>query len=774
MQVIKRNGQRESCSFDKITARISKLSDGLTIDAALVSQKVVAGVVNDIHTSQIDTLAAETAAYMSTSHHDYGTLAGRIEASNHQKNTKDSFLETTELVHSKNNGLFSDAFMDAVREHAEVLERAIDYERDFLFDFFAFRTLARSYLLKIDGEIVTERPQHMWMRVAVGIHLDDVDAAIETYEMMSTRQFTHATPTLFNSGFRKSQMSSCFLMTMRDDSITGIFDTLAQCAQISKYAGGVGLSVHNVRAKSRPIMGTNGTSNGLVPMLRVFDAAAMYVDQGGSRRKGSIAIYIEPWHADIEDFLRLKRNQVKEEFSAKNLFYGLWVCDLFMKRLKADGQWTLFSPDKAPGLHLVWGEEFEALYEKYEREGLGEKTMKAADLFHQIYTTQIETGTPYFCFKDAVNRTSNHQHLGTIGCMNLCTEIAQFTSKDEVAVCNLASISLPAFCGENGYDWAGLRKAAKVLTRNLNKVIDLNFYPVPEARNSNMRHRPIGVGVQGLADVFAFYKMSFDSPEARDLDARIFENIYYACLEASCELAQKYGKYESYEGSPFSKGILQMDMWPKAAEEPSNKRRRISAHELDWPKLRADIAAHGTRNSLLTALMPTASTSQILGNTECFEAFNSNIYSRKTLAGDFFVVNKWLVRDLEGLGLWTKATRDKIIADGGSVQGLDNVPAEVRERYRTVWEIKQKSVLEMARRRAPFVDQSQSLNIHMADPTYQKFLGMCVSAHEMGLLNMYYLRTQSIVKPIQFSQVNGNTKSVPEREEEEECLTCSA
>lgn len=795
MQVIKRNGQREACSFDKITQRLSKLSTGLAVNPSVLAQKVVAGVVDGIHTSAIDTFSAETAACMATTHHDYGTLAGRIAVSNLQKNTLESFSETMELLYTKNPTMLSeDRAMAVVRANAEVLDKAIDFERDFLLDYFAFQTLERAYLLRVKDDTteedhsampeslqhqlmrVVERPQHMYMRVAVGIHFEDVDAVIDTYHRMSKREFTHATPTLFNACFRNPQMSSCFLNQMRGDSIGDIFDTVKQCALISKSAGGIGMGIHNVRAKNSPILGTNGTSNGIVPMLRVFDATARYVDQGGGKRKGSFAIYLEPWHADIEDFLLLKQNQGKEESKTRDLFLGLWTPDLFWKRLQADADWTLFSPDSAPGLHLVWGDEFEALYEKYEMEGRGIKTMKAMDLFMKIHVAAYETGAPYINFKDSSNRRSNHQHLGTITNSNLCTEILQYNSKDEVAVCNLASISLPAFLLPNGgYDFDRLMETAKVVTRNLNKVIDNNYYPVPEARHSNMKHRPIGVGVQGLADVFAAMGFAYDSPEARALNKRIFEVIYYGCVDASCELAEKDGAYGSYLGSPFSKGILQFDMWPDVELT------------LDWSSLKERIAKYGMRNSLLTTVMPTASTSQIMGNNEACEAFSNNIYARVTLAGKFFVVNKWLVRDLDKLGMWNSDMSDTIIAKHGSIQDIPGIPDHLKQVYRTVWEIKQLSILEMNAARAPFIDQSQSQNIFMPDDSLRRFLSLCIRAWELGVKTLYYIRVKQKVMPDQFTVKNekvtvledkgtwrGNDDEEEEEEENAVCESCSA
>lgn len=640
--------------------------------------------------------------------------------------------------------LLAEDVHDIVQRHAARLDSAIVYDRDFEFDYFGFKTLERSYLLKIDGKPV-ERPQHMFMRVAVGIHKEDIESVIETYHLMSRRVFTHATPTLFNAGTPRPQMSSCFLLTMKSDSIGGIYETLSLCAKISKYAGGIGLSVHNIRAKGSYVAGTNGNSNGLVPMLRVFDATARYVDQGGGKRKGSFAIYLEPWHADIEDFLELKKNSGKEEARARDLFYALWIPDLFMRRVEADGDWTLFCPNEAKGLADVYGDEFEALYDRYVKEGRGRKTMRAQDLWFQILNSQIETGTPYMLYKDSCNRKSNQKNLGTIKSSNLCTEIIQFTSPDEVAVCNLASINLRHFASaaDRTYDFQGLYAVTKVIVKNLNKVIDGNFYPVEEARNSNMRHRPIGVGVQGLADAFLQLRLPFESTEAKALNRDIFETIYFGACESSMELAIESGPYQTFPGSPMSQGIFQFDMWD---QKPNAKLG------WDWDGLRTKIMKTGMRNSLLLAPMPTASTSQILGNNEAFEPFTSNIYSRRVLAGDFVMVNQHLVKDLISLGLWNLSIKNHIIADRGSVQNIKEIPANIKELYKTVWEIKQRCVLDMAADRGAFIDQSQSLNIHLSDPTVGKLTSTHFHGWRLGLkTGMYYLRTRPKADAIQFT-----------------------
>ncbi|HHG85387.1 MAG TPA: ribonucleoside-diphosphate reductase subunit alpha [Bacteroidetes bacterium] len=776
MFVIKRSGKKEEVKFDKITARIHKLVYGLNmnyVEPIEVAKKVIEGVYDGVKTTDLDNLAAETAASMITRHPDYATLAARIAISNLHKKTEKSFSKTMDLLHHYVDGitqdpapLIGDETAALIKKHADILDSTIIYDRDYNFDYFGFKTLERSYLLKMDGKIA-ERPQHMLMRVSVGIHGEDIDSAIETYNLMSEKWFIHATPTLFNAGTPRPQLSSCFLLTMQEDSIPGIFSTLKQCAEISQSAGGIGLSIHNIRATGSYIKGTNGTSNGVVPMLRVFNDAARYVDQGGGKRKGAFAMYLEPWHADVFEFLDLKKNHGKEENRARDLFYALWIPDLFMERVKAGGEWSLFCPNESPGLHDCWGEEFEALYHKYEKEGRARKTIKAQDLWFKILESQIETGTPYILFKDACNRKSNQQNLGTIRSSNLCTEIVEYTAPDEVAVCNLASIALGNFVKDEKYDFEHLYQIAKVITRNLNKVIDVNFYPVAEAKKSNLRHRPIGIGVQGLADAFIKMRFPFDSPAARQLNKDIFETIYYAALEASCELAEKEGTYETYEGSPVSKDILQFDMW---GVEPSDR--------WDWYALRAKIQKHGIRNSLLLAPMPTASTSQILGNNECFEPYTSNIYSRRVLSGEFIVVNKYLLHDLINLGLWNDRMKDRLMAANGSIMDFEEIPEDLRALYRTAWEIKQKSIIDMAADRGAFICQSQSMNVFMSDANFGKLTSMHFYAWEKGLkTGMYYLRTKSAADAIKFTV---DASALQERKEIEqdkdlayESISCS-
>lgn len=693
-------------------------------------------------------MAAETAAYLTTKHADYAILAARIAISNLQKETTKQFNIVIDQLYKHVNPITGkwQPKVDAethriVQENADRLNSAMIYDRDYNYNYFGFKTLERAYLMRIDGKVV-ERPQHLLMRVAVGIHREDIEAAIETYNMMSEKMFTHASPTMFNAGTPINQLSSCFLLAMRDDSIDGIYETLKQCALISKSAGGVGLNVHNIRASGSYISGTNGYSNGLVPMLRVFNNTARYVDQGGNKRPGAFAVYLEPWHADVFDFLDLRKNTGKEENRARDLFYALWVPDLFMKRVEADADWSLFCPAEAPGLHECWGEEFERLYESYERLGRARKTVKAQKLWYAILDAQIETGTPYMVYKDACNSKSNQQNLGTIKCSNLCTEIIEYTSPDEVAVCNLASIALPAYINAEGqYDFNLLHKVSKVVTRNLNRIIDINYYPIPETRRSNFRHRPIGIGVQGLADTFIKMRMPFDSPAARDLNKKIFETIYHAAMEASCELAERDGAYETYQGSPVSKGIFQYDMW------------NVTPSDLwDWAELKAKVAKHGIRNSLLLAPMPTASTSQILGYNECFEPYTSNIYTRRVLAGEFQIVNQHLLKDLTDLGLWDDNMKNQIINDNGSVQNIASIPQELKDLYRTVWEIPQRAVIDMAADRGAYIDQSQSLNIHISDPSYGKLTSMHFYGWKKGLkTGMYYLRTKAAADAIKFT-----------------------
>ncbi len=752
MLVVKRDGRRESVKFDKITARIEKLCYALDpkfVNPVEVAMKVINGLYDGVSTQELDNLAAEIAATMTTRHPDFAKLAARLAVSNLHKTTSKSFSNTMKRLYQyvdpktgQNAPLISKETWKIIKDHAAELDGAILYDRDFSYDYFGFKTLERSYLMRIDGKTI-ERPQHMLMRVAVGIHGSDVTAAIETYNLMSEKWFTHATPTLFNAGTPKPQLSSCFLLTMKDDSIDGIYDTLKQCAKISQSAGGIGLSIHSVRAKGSYIKGTGGTSNGIVPMLRNFDMTARYVDQGGGKRKGSFAIYLEPWHADIFDFLSLKKNHGKEELRARDLFYALWISDLFMKRVENNEMWSLFCPNEAPGLSEVWGEEFERLYEKYESEGKYRKQVKAQDLWFEILEAQIETGTPYMLYKDAANRKSNQKNLGTIKSSNLCTEIMEYTAPDEVAVCNLASIALPKFVTEDGkFDHQRLYEITKVATRNLNKVIDINYYPVEEARKSNMRHRPIGLGVQGLADTFIMLRMPFESDEARGLNRDIFETIYFAAMEASMEQAREHGPYETFKGSPVSKGIFQFDMW---GVTPSSGR-------WNWDKLKQDVKQHGVRNSLLVAPMPTASTSQILGNNECFEPYTSNIYTRRTLSGDFIVVNKHLMKDLIDLGLWSETMRQKLISTNGSIQSIAEIPQHIKDVYKTVWEISQKAIIDMSADRGAYICQSQSLNVHLTDPNFGKLTSMHFYAWKKGLkTGMYYLRSTAAADAIKFT-----------------------
>lgn len=815
MYVVKRDGRQETVHFDKITARLKKLSYGLSqdhCDPVLVAQKVCAGVYKGVTTSQLDELAAETAAAMTASHPDYASLAARIAVSNLHKNTKKSFSETIKDMYmhfNKRSGLMAPLVAEDVYEiimkNAARLDSEIIYDRDFDYDYFGFKTLERSYLLKLDGKVV-ERPQHMLMRVSLGIHKEDIESAIRTYHLMSQRWFTHASPTLFNAGTPRPQLSSCFLICMKDDSIEGIYETLKECAVISKSAGGIGVSVHNIRATGSYIRGTNGSSNGIVPMLRVFNDTARYVDQGGGKRKGAFAVYLEPWHADIFEFLDLRKNHGTEENRARDLFYALWVPDLFMQRVQNNGEWSLFCPNEAPGLADSWGEEFDNLYKKYESQGKAKKVVPAQTLWFDILKAQIETGTPYMLYKDTCNRKSNQQNLGTIKSSNLCTEIIEFTSPTETAVCNLASIALPRFVREKDvpleshpsklvgssdsknryFDFEKLAEVTSTVTYNLNKIIDINYYPVETAKRSNMRHRPIGIGVQGLADTFILLGMPFDSPEAQQLNKDIFETIYYHALKASAELAAKEGPYETYEGSPVSKGILQPDMWDVV---PSNR--------WNWPSLRETISKVGIRNSLLVAPMPTASTSQILGNNECFEPYTSNIYSRRVLSGEFVVVNKHLLHDLTEMGIWTPTLKNQIIYDDGSVQKIAEIPDDLKAIYKTVWEIKQKTLVDMAVDRGCYIDQSQSLNVHMEQANFGKLTSLHFHAWSKGLkTGMYYLRTRAAADAIKFTvdttllKENGNGVSDGKPAEEdvdakmaqmvcslnnrEECLACGS
>ena len=759
MEVIKRNNRRESVKFDKITARIEKLCYGLDrrfVNAVDVAKKVIEGLYDGVPTTELDNLAAETAAALTVKHPDYALLASRIAVSNLHKNTTKSFSNTMRLLYNCTDSktgkllpLIADDVMKIIEDNAELLDSTIIYDRDYGFDYFGFKTLEKSYLLKLDGVIV-ERPQHMYMRVSIGIHKDDIESAIKTYHLMSERWFTHATPTLFNAGTPKPQMSSCFLLTMKEDSIDGIYDTLKQTAKISQSAGGIGLAIHGIRATGSYIGGTNGTSNGIIPMLKVFNDTARYVDQGGGKRKGAFAIYLEPWHADVFEFLDLRKNHGKEEMRARDLFYALWIPDLFMKRVEADGDWSLFCPNEAPGLHETWGENFETLYQQYEEEGRARKTIKAQELWFAILEAQIETGTPYLLYKDAANGKSNQQNLGTIKSSNLCTEIIEYTSPDEIAVCNLASLALPRYVINGKFDHDKLYEVTYEATKNLNKIIDYNYYPVEEARNSNMRHRPIGLGVQGLADVFILLRQPFESEEARALNKEIFETIYFAAMTASKDLAKIHGPYETYAGSPVSKAQFQFDLW---GVEPTLR--------WDWYSLKAEVLKYGVRNSLLVAPMPTASTSQILGNNECFEPYTSNIYVRRVLSGEFVVVNKHLLNDLIELNLWDDEMKNRIISQNGSIQKIDGIPDSIKEVFKTVWEIKQRTLIDMAADRGAYICQSQSLNLFVDAPTTSKLTSMHFYGWRKGLkTGMYYLRSKAASQAVQFTVEKQGGKTV--------------
>ena len=776
MYVVKRDGRRELVQFDKITARIKKLCYSLheSVDPQRIAMRVIEGVYDGVTTTELDNLAAEVAATSAVTHPDYASLASRIAVSNLHKATKKSFAETIDELYNYVDpvtgdpaSLIAEDVHEIIQENAEYLDSQIIYDRDFSYDFFGFKTLERSYLLKMNGAI-SERPQQMLMRVSVGIHKDDLESVVSTYHMLSEGWFTHATPTLFNSGTPKPQMSSCFLLTMKEDSISGIYDRLKQCAKISQSAGGIGLAMHNIRAKGSYIKGTNGTSNGIVPMLRVFNDTARYVDQGGGRRKGSFAMYLEPWHADVFDFLEMRKNHGKEEQRARDLFYALWIPDLFMKRVEENGDWTLMCPNECPGLPETHSAEFDALYTKYEKEGKGRKTIKAQDLWFKILESQVETGTPYMLFKDAANAKSNQKNLGTIRSSNLCTEIIEYTAPDEIAVCNLASLALPKFVKSDGsFDHDKLFEITYQTTKNLNCIIDRNYYPVIEARNSNMRHRPIGIGIQGLADVFILMRHAFDSDEARTLNKEIFETLYYAACTASKDLAKIDGAYETFEGSPASKGILQYDMWNVT---PSKR--------WEWDVLKEEIKKHGMRNSLLIAPMPTASTAQILGNNECFEPYTSNIYTRRVLSGEFIVVNKHLLRDLVKLDLWDDDMKNRLIAANGSVQNIDEIPDNIKLLYRTAWEISQRSILDMAADRGAYICQSQSLNIFMENVTNSKLTSMHFHAWKSGLkTGMYYLRTKAAADAVKFTvdkkYKTKDSPKVPEFTQEEAIEMCS-
>ena len=769
MFVKKRDGRKEPIMFDKITARVRKLCYGLNelVDPVKVAMRVIEGLYDGVTTSELDNLAAEIAATLTTTHPDYAKLAARISVSNLHKNTKKSFSEVMDDLYNyvnprtaKKAPLLSDEVYKVINDNRDLLDSTIIYNRDFGYDYFGFKTLERSYLLKLDGEIA-ERPQHMLMRVSLGIHLNDLDSAIETYELMSKKFFTHATPTLFNSGTPKPQMSSCFLLTMKDDSIDGIYDTLKQTAKISQSAGGIGLSIHTIRSTGSYIAGTNGTSNGIVPMLQVFNDTARYVDQGGGKRKGSFAIYVEPWHSDIFDFLDLKKNHGKEEMRARDLFYAMWIPDLFMKRVEQDGQWTLMCPNECPGLCDVHSEAFDKLYLDYEKKGKGRKSIKARELWEKILEAQIETGNPYMLYKDAANAKSNQQNLGTIRSSNLCTEILEYTSPDEIAVCNLASIALPMFVKDGKFDHKELHRITKRVTKNLNRVIDRNYYPVIEAQNSNFRHRPIGLGVQGLADTFIKLRLPFTCDKAKKLNQDIFETIYHAAVTASMEEAQNDGPYETYEGSPISEGKFQHNLWGVDEKTLSGL--------WDWDKLRKDVLKNGVRNSLLVAPMPTASTSQILGNNECFEPYTSNIYTRRVLSGEFIIVNKHLLEDLVALGLWNEGLKQEIMRANGSIQNIDGIPEDIKELYRTVWELSMKDIIDMSKHRGYFIDQSQSLNLFVEGATMAKLTSMHFYAWKSGLkTGMYYLRTKSAVDAIKFTLDNKAKEETPVQEKKED------
>jgi ribonucleoside-diphosphate reductase alpha chain len=777
MYVIKRDGRKEAVKFDKITARIIKMCYGLDplVSPEAVAMKVIEGIYDGVTTTVLDNLAAEVAAAKTIDHPDYALLASRIAVSNLHKETKKSFSDVMEDLYKyidpktgQRASLIADDVYEVITNNRELLDSSIIYDRDFRYDYFGFKTLTRSYLLRLNGEIA-ERPQQMLMRVAVGIHKNDLQQAIKTYNLMSEGWFTHATPTLFNAGTPKPQMSSCFLLTMKEDSIEGIYETLKSCAQISQSAGGIGLALHDIRATGSYIKGTNGTSNGIVPMLRVFNDTARYVDQGGGKRKGSFAMYIEPWHADVFDFLDLKKNTGKEEMRARDLFYALWIPDLFMKRVEENGDWTLMCPHECPGLSETYGADFEALYTQYETEGKGRKTIKAQDLWFKILESQIETGTPYMLYKDAANSKSNQQNLGVIKSSNLCTEIIEYTAPDEIAVCNLASLALPKFVTEEGtFDHDKLFEVTYQATVNLNRIIDGNFYPVEEARKSNMRHRPIGLGVQGLADAFIMMRFPFESEEAKALNREIFETIYYAAMTASKDLAITEGPYETIAGSPVSKGIFQFDMW---GVTPTNR--------WEWDVLKEEVKKHGVRNSLLVAPMPTASTAQILGNNECFEPYTSNIYTRRVLSGEFIIVNKHLLKDLVKEGLWTKDMRQKLMAANGSVQNIHEIPQYIKDLYKTAWEISQKAIIEQASDRGAYICQSQSLNIFMENANFGKLTSMHFYGWKKGLkTGMYYLRTKAATDAIKFTVDKAVTEepasvSAAELEEQQAAIACS-
>jgi ribonucleoside-diphosphate reductase alpha chain len=785
MFVQKRNGTKEIVSFDKILTRIKNIGQeaGIQINYTTLVIKVIDQLYDGISTTKIDDLLAEQCASLASTHPDYNVLAGRIAVSSHHKNTSGSFLKVVSQLynhldkHDKSCPIVTKEFHDFVTENAEKLELYIDYSRDFLIDYFGFKTLERAYMLK-SNKVILERPQDMWMRVSVAIHMNIKETARkestlkkikETYDLMSNKYFTHATPTLFNAGTQKPQLSSCFLLAMEQDSIDGIYSTLKDCALISKWAGGIGLHIHNIRAKGSDIRGTNGSSNGIVPMLRVFNNTAKYVDQGGGKRNGSFAIYLEPWHADIEAFLQMRKNHGDEELKARDLFYALWIPDLFMERIKSDGDWTLMCPDECPGLADVYGDAFVELYTRYESEGRGRVTMKARNLWFQVLDAQMETGTPYLLYKDACNKKSNQKNLGTIKSSNLCSEVVQYSDENESAVCNLASIALPTFVkpnkeGVNEFDFSLLHGVSKIITYNLNRVIDVNYYPTEKTERSNRRHRPIGIGIQGLADVFFQMGLPFASEGARELNRQIFETIYHGAVEESMELAVTEGPYETFEGSPASKGELQFDLWNI---DPGQTR-------YDWTKLKADVVKNGLRNSLLLAPMPTASTSQILGFNECIEPITSNIYSRRTLAGEFILANKYLMTDLINLDLWNEKIKNNIIANHGSIQQIDIIPQDIKEKYKTVWEIPMRALIDMAADRGAYVCQSQSLNLWLEDPNYSMLTSMHFYGWSKGLkTGIYYLRRRGRHQAQQFTIEPEKTNNLGERDPEI-CEMCSA
>ena len=793
MQVVKRDGQTEDVSFDKVLNRIQAVAKGLEVNPTLIAQRTLLRIYDGVKTSELDELAAQLSISLMTTNLDYGTLAARIAISNHHRSTSDKFTEVVQrLAHQtvektgEPMSIVSQELVEICEKHADTINQKIEYERDYLFDYFGFKTLEKQkYLLRDTRGTVLERPQHLIMRVALalwGSHPDGLERAFETYDLLSQKAFIHATPTNFNAGTVHQQLSSCFLLQIKGDSVVGIYDTLKDCALISKNAGGIGLHIHNIRAKGALIKGTNGTSNGIVPMLRNFNDTARYIDQGGNKRNGSFAIYLEPWHADVEDFLKLKLNTGSEEERCRDLFYALWIPDLFMERVEKNQPWTLFCPSEAPGLADVYGEEFRVLYEKYEAEGRGRKQVDAQKLWFKVLDSQIETGTPYLLYKDAANEKSNQKNLGTIKSSNLCTEVVQYSSETETAVCNLASLALPTYVENKQFNYEKLRHVVKVAIRNLNRVIDINYYPTPETKTSNMRHRPVGLGVQGLADVFALMRVPWESDKAAEINQRIFEHIYFAAVESSCEIAQKEGPYSTFEGSPMSKGIFQFDMW--TSPKGSKGVVPITENELDWEQLKASVQLFGVRNSLLLAPMPTASTSQILGFNECIEPFTSNIYTRRTLAGEFIVINKYLMKDLEKLGLWSEMMKQQIIARNGSVQGIDQIPESIQRLYKTSWEIKQKTLIDMAAARGAFICQSQSLNLFVADPNYAKLTSMHFYAWKKGLkTGLYYLRTRAPVMAQKFTIDPELQREAAKSEQlrvlrknsgEEECLMCGS